>query len=63
MPAKKIESSALRLLVENLADPEVGCVSGALMLGDPDAGEAAKGMGLYWRMEKTIRELESASVR
>jgi len=31
------------------------------MLGDPDAGEAAKGMGLYWRMEKTIRELESAS--
>ena len=58
---QKIESGAIRLLVENLADPEVGCVSGALMLGDPDAGEAAKGMGLYWRMEKTIRELESAS--
>jgi poly-beta-1,6-N-acetyl-D-glucosamine synthase len=58
---QKIEHGAIRLLVENLADPEVGCVSGALMLGDPDAGEAAKGMGLYWRVEKTIRELESAS--
>ena len=39
----------------------MGCVSGALMLGDPDAGESARGMGLYWRIEKTIRELESAS--
>ncbi|MFZ0320831.1 MAG: glycosyltransferase family 2 protein [Candidatus Sulfotelmatobacter sp.] len=56
-----IEHGALRLLVSNFADPEVGCVSGALMLGDPDAGESAKGMGLYWRMEKAIRELESAS--
>jgi cellulose synthase/poly-beta-1,6-N-acetylglucosamine synthase-like glycosyltransferase len=56
-----IEPVALRLLVENFADPELGCVSGALMLGDPDVGEAPRGMGLYWRMEKTIRELESAS--
>jgi len=31
------------------------------MLGDPEAGEAAEGMGLYWRVEKTVRELESAS--
>lgn len=58
---QKIEPGALRLLLENLADPEVGCVSGALMLGDPEAGEDARGMGLYWRIEKTIRELESAS--
>ena len=56
---QKIESRAVRLLVENLADPAVGCVSGALMLGDPDAGEAGKGMGLYWRIEKKIRDLES----
>jgi cellulose synthase/poly-beta-1,6-N-acetylglucosamine synthase-like glycosyltransferase len=56
-----IERVALRFLVENFADPEVGCVSGALMLGDPHVGEAPEGMGLYWRMEKTIRELESAS--
>ena len=56
-----IEPGALRLLVENFADPEVGCVSGELMLGDPATGEAKQGMGLYWRIEKNVRELESAS--
>ena len=58
---QKIETSAIRLLMESFADPEVGCVSGALMLGDAESGEAAKGMGLYWRIEKKIRELESDS--
>lgn len=58
---QKIESQAIRRLLENFADPEVGCVSGALMLGDPVSGEAAKGMGFYWRIEKIIRELESRS--
>jgi len=56
-----IEPAALRLLVENFADPAVGCVSGELMLGDPLSGETEKGMGLYWRIEKKIREMESAS--
>jgi poly-beta-1,6-N-acetyl-D-glucosamine synthase len=58
---QKIEAGAVRVLMENFADPEVGCASGALMLGDPDSGEAVKGMGLYWRIEKKIRELESES--
>ncbi len=58
---QKIEPRAIRLLMENFVDPEVGCVSGALMLGDPESGEAGKGMGLYWRIEKKIRELESES--
>ncbi|MGB0037728.1 MAG: hypothetical protein WBQ00_02450, partial [Terriglobales bacterium] len=35
--------------------------SGELMLGDPASGETGKGMGLYWRVEKKIREMESAS--
>lgn len=56
-----IESGALRFLIENFADPEVGAASGELMLGDPANGETGKGMGLYWRIEKRIRELESAS--
>ena len=56
-----IESGALRLLIENFADLDVGAVSGELMLGDPASGETGKGMGLYWRIEKKIRELESAS--
>ena len=56
-----IESGALRLLIENFADPEVGAASGELMLGDPASGESGRGMGLYWRIEKKVRELESAS--
>jgi biofilm PGA synthesis N-glycosyltransferase PgaC len=58
---QQIESSALRLLIENFADPDVGAASGELMLGDPATGETGEGMGLYWRMEKKISELESAS--
>jgi cellulose synthase/poly-beta-1,6-N-acetylglucosamine synthase-like glycosyltransferase len=56
-----IEPGALRLLIENFGDPEVGAASGELMLGDPAGGETGRGMGLYWRIEKKIRELESAS--
>jgi len=56
-----IESGALRKLVENFSDPEVGAASGELMLGDPSSGETGKGMGVYWRVEKKIRELESQS--
>src|SRR6202521_4381453 len=58
---QQIEFSALRLLIENFADPDVGAASGELMLGDHASGETGEGMGLYWRMEKKIRELESAS--
>jgi biofilm PGA synthesis N-glycosyltransferase PgaC len=58
---QQIESGALRLLIENFADPDVGAASGELMLGDPTSGETGKGMGLYWRIEKKIRELESAT--
>lgn len=58
---QQIELEALRYLVENFADAEVGAASGELMLGDPQTGEAGKGMGVYWRIEKKIRELESTS--
>jgi len=58
---QKIEPGALRLLLENFADPQVGCVSGELMLGDPKTGETGEGHGIYWRVEKRIRELEAAS--
>jgi biofilm PGA synthesis N-glycosyltransferase PgaC len=56
-----IEPDALHLLAQNFTDPTVGCASGELMLGDPSSGETIRGMGLYWRIEKTIREMESAS--
>lgn len=62
---QRIECGALRLLVENFADVAVGCVSGELMLenavGESASVESGEGMGLYWRIEKKIREWESAS--
>ena len=58
---QRIEKGALRFLAENFADASVGCVSGELMLGNPDGGESGAGMGLYWKIEKKIREWESAS--
>ena len=58
---QEIEHGAIRLLLENFADPEVGAVSGELMLGDPAKGETGRGMGLYWRIEKRVRELEAAA--
>jgi cellulose synthase/poly-beta-1,6-N-acetylglucosamine synthase-like glycosyltransferase len=56
---QQIEPGALQMLVENFCDPAVGAASGELMLGDASMGETDKGMGLYWRVEKEIRELES----
>jgi biofilm PGA synthesis N-glycosyltransferase PgaC len=58
---QKIELCAVRLLMESFADANIGAVSGELMLGDPESGEAAEGLGLYWRIEKQIRTLEAAS--
>jgi biofilm PGA synthesis N-glycosyltransferase PgaC len=56
---QKVERGALRMLAAQFADPDVGCSSGELMLGDPDSGEVIRGMGLYWRIEKSVREMES----
>ncbi|HEY3973296.1 MAG TPA: glycosyltransferase family 2 protein [Candidatus Sulfotelmatobacter sp.] len=58
---QKIEPQAVRRLVENFADPDVGCASGELMLGDMDGGESSQGLSLYWRIEKQVRKLEAAS--
>jgi len=58
---QRVERDAIHWLLQNFADPDVGCVSGELMLGDPSVGEKSQGMGLYWTIEKKVRELESAS--
>lgn len=48
---------ALRLLVNNLADPEVGYVCGQLRLESPDGANLE---GVYWRYEMWVRAQESA---
>ena len=57
---QKIRKDAVRVLMENFADPDVGCASGELILGNPDFAEADRGLGLYWKIEAAIRNLESA---
>jgi poly-beta-1,6-N-acetyl-D-glucosamine synthase len=54
-----IAADAIRELVANFADPSVGCVSGELILGESDPAGSSSGYGLYWRLEKKIRQWES----
>ncbi|HUA13970.1 MAG TPA: glycosyltransferase family 2 protein [Verrucomicrobiae bacterium] len=56
-----VEPDAIRFLAENFADAQVGCVCGQLMLGDPESGETNRGLGSYWKVEKKIRQMESAA--
>jgi Glycosyl transferase family 2 len=55
------DRAALRALVAPFADPEVGAVSGELVLVRQESGRAVEeGVGFYWRLEKSIRDAESA---
>lgn len=56
---QKFDRVALRELVGNFKDPQVGAVSGELYLGETGAGGIHKPMGLYWNYEKWIRKAES----
>lgn len=54
-----VDPAAARALVRALSDPGVGAASGELVLqADTGYGE---GVNAYWRYEKAIRRLESAS--
>ena len=52
--------NSVRRLVENFADARVGCVSGELLLNDGEES-TQRGVGSYWKIEKAIRQWESAS--
>jgi biofilm PGA synthesis N-glycosyltransferase PgaC len=52
------EPQAVRRLVRSFADPEVGAVSGALILDRAGAPFGA-GAGIYWRFESAMRGAES----
>lgn len=59
---QEFDTQAIRTLVSNFEDPEVGCVSGELFFkrGDSEVVRSiAEGMGLYWRYEKFLRKKES----
>lgn len=57
---QRFEAGALRVLVRHFADPNVGAVSGELILtSDPEGTAVGEGVGFYWRCEKFIRWNES----
>ncbi len=56
--SSELEPTALRRLVENFADPKVGCVCGLYRLKGPQ-DLRAEGEGLYWRYETWIKRQES----
>lgn len=57
----EIAPGAIQKLVNNFADPNVGCVAGELVLRQEghDATSEAVG-GLYWRYEQWIRKCEAS---
>jgi biofilm PGA synthesis N-glycosyltransferase PgaC len=58
---QSVDSDAISELVSCFADPKVGAVSGELLLGAEDGTQATSGLGIYWKIEKLVRKLESAS--
>ena len=50
---------ALRLLVENFVDPEVGLVTNRPFFSNPNETRIVEGEGLYWRYEHWLRQQES----
>ena len=49
---------ALRKLVRNFADPDIGAVSGELVFRSAE-DHTERSIGLYWRYEKVLRKAES----
>jgi cellulose synthase/poly-beta-1,6-N-acetylglucosamine synthase-like glycosyltransferase len=54
---QRFAPNALRKLMEPFADPRVGAVSGELVI--ESAPGTAADIGLYWRMEKVLRDNEA----
>ena len=55
-----LDADAVSELVSCFADPRVGAVSGELIL-EPAEGAGGDALGLYWKIEKIVRRLESGS--
>ncbi|MGB0867251.1 MAG: glycosyltransferase family 2 protein [Granulosicoccaceae bacterium] len=55
---QRVSSNALKALIAHFDDAQVGAVSGELMIVDENNPEQVN-VGLYWRYEKALREMES----
>lgn len=55
------EPDAIRMLVRNFADEEVGCVTGEARYSNVVRGAADEGEGAYWNYEMQVKRLETAT--
>lgn len=58
---QSVDPNAISELVSCFADPGVGAVSGELLLEATDSASQGNALGIYWKIEKAVRKLESAS--
>lgn len=54
-----LDEHALTKILKYFADPTVGGVAGSLIYVNPDESATAQVGSLYWRLEETIKRLES----
>jgi biofilm PGA synthesis N-glycosyltransferase PgaC len=54
-----VDPDAVTHLVSCLADPDVGAVSGELVLETNEREPQPLSLGVYWKIEKAVRKLES----
>ncbi len=57
--ASMYDPEAIRAIVRNYADSEVGAVSGKYTYLDPDKSSAAKGVSTFWNLENFIKSRQS----
>ncbi len=58
---QSVDFNAITELVACFADPAVGAVSGELHLETEDGSPSPDALGIYWKIEKQVRKLESAT--
>ena len=54
-----LDRNAIKMMVRNFKDPDVGCVCGQLTYGGAGASPTAAASGMYWRYDEMIKKLES----
>lgn len=58
---QSVDRDAVAELAACFADPSVGAVSGELLLETAEGTPSPDALGIYWKIEKMVRKLESAS--
>jgi biofilm PGA synthesis N-glycosyltransferase PgaC len=58
---QSVDRYAISALVSRFADPDIGAVSGELLLESSSGTASPDALGIYWKIEKAVRKLESQS--